>query len=190
VVRPGDYEVEVTYGCDPADAGGRYRLTAGSARLEAVTEPGGRSGVYVRRTAGTLRLEKGPATLTMEAVSIPGKVLMELHKLRLRRVADGTAGTLAVLYEGPGVEATSLPYSHTPILPMCVNFTLAQDQIGIVSERARPGARAGAGCRATRGCAPPPATTPSPPGRGRSSAAGCPPAPDTLATARAGAGGP
>jgi hypothetical protein len=88
VVRPGNYEVEVTYGCDPADAGGRYRLTAGSAKLEAVTEPGGRGSVYVRRTAGTFRLEKGPATLAMEAVSIPGKVLMEPHKLRLRRVPE------------------------------------------------------------------------------------------------------
>lgn len=86
VVKEGRYEVELTYGCAPEDAGGAYRITAGGAKLEGATQPAGRAGVYLRRTAGTLELRAGPSTLSMQAVTIPGRSLMELHKLRLRRL--------------------------------------------------------------------------------------------------------
>jgi arylsulfatase A-like enzyme len=85
VVRAGEYKVELTYGCDPPDAGGRYRISAGAARLDGLTEAGGRKDVYLRRTVGVLDLPKGETTLTLEAVSIPGRSLMELHRVRLLR---------------------------------------------------------------------------------------------------------
>jgi arylsulfatase A len=91
VVRAGRYEVELTYGCPPADAGGRFRLTAGGASLEGATQAGGGENVYVRRSAGFIELPKGPAVLRMEAVSIPGRALMELHELRLRLAAPAVS---------------------------------------------------------------------------------------------------
>jgi arylsulfatase A len=89
VTRPGRYAVELTYGCPPADAGGTYTLRAGPARLTAKTEPGGRNSVYLRRDVGELTLRPGPAVLRMEAVTVPGRALMELHKVRLRYLRTG-----------------------------------------------------------------------------------------------------
>lgn len=88
VVRPGRYRVELTYGCEPRDAGGRFRIRVGRATLEGRTEAGGRSGVYVPRIVGTLSLARGPAVFTMEAVTVPGRALMELHKVRLVRAEE------------------------------------------------------------------------------------------------------
>jgi hypothetical protein len=78
--------VELTDGCAREDAGGTYRISAGGATLQGTTQPGGRADVYLRHSAGALELRPGPATLTMQAVTIPGRSLMELHKLRLRRL--------------------------------------------------------------------------------------------------------
>jgi arylsulfatase A-like enzyme len=86
VTRAGRYEVELTYGCEPSDAGGKFRITCGKASLEGTTQAGGGTGVYVRRTAGIVDLARGQDVLTMQAVSIPGRSLMELHKIRLRRL--------------------------------------------------------------------------------------------------------
>jgi arylsulfatase A-like enzyme len=88
VTRAGRYAVELTYGCAAEDAGGRYRLSVGSAVLEGAAEAGGRENVYVRHSAGVLRLPAGEGALVMEAVTVPGRTLMELHKIRLRRL-DG-----------------------------------------------------------------------------------------------------
>lgn len=86
VVRDGRYEVVLEYGCLPSDAGGRYRLTLGQSTLEATTEAGGGPNAYVSRRAGVMKLKRGPGTLEMAAVTVPGKSLMELHRVWLRRL--------------------------------------------------------------------------------------------------------
>ncbi len=48
--------------------------------------PTPRSGQGVLTRAGIPDLIQGLATLTMEALAIPGRSLMELHKVRLRRL--------------------------------------------------------------------------------------------------------
>ena len=89
VVRSGRYAVEMEYGCPPLDAGGTYRLTVGKASLSGETVAGGRTDVTVPRgIVGTMRLRKGPGVLRLEAVTVPGRSLMELHRLYLRRVGD------------------------------------------------------------------------------------------------------
>jgi arylsulfatase A-like enzyme len=86
VTRAGRYELRAAYGCLPADAGGAFRVTCGPARLESRTEAGGGPAVYVRRVLGVLDLTPGKHQLRMEATAVPGRVLMELHKLHLKRL--------------------------------------------------------------------------------------------------------
>lgn len=86
VVRGGTYEVWLDYGCQPSEAGGSYRVSLGSARADLRTEPGGGPDTYVHRKVGELKLQPGPGAFRIEALRVPGKVLMELHKIRLRRV--------------------------------------------------------------------------------------------------------
>jgi hypothetical protein len=69
------------------DAGGTYRLTLGKASFTGETVAGGRTNATVPRgVVGTMRLANGRGVLRMEAVSVPGRSLMELHRLWLRRL--------------------------------------------------------------------------------------------------------
>jgi arylsulfatase A len=86
VVRDGRYEVVLEYGCRGEDAGGRYRISLGSSSLEAATEAGGGPNTYVTHRAGVIRLKRGPGTLEMTALRVPGQSLMELHRVWLRRL--------------------------------------------------------------------------------------------------------
>jgi hypothetical protein len=87
VVRAGRYELEVDYGCAPAAAGGRLRISAGGAGVELTTRPTGTANVFARARAGVLELPAGPLTLRAEvAAAPPAGELMRLNRLRLRRV--------------------------------------------------------------------------------------------------------
>ena len=86
VVEPGVYEVEATYGCDPADAGGRLRLSAGDSSLQATVDSTPSRTVYSRRPLGRLALHGDADELAAAVVETPGKELMTLNKLWLRRV--------------------------------------------------------------------------------------------------------
>jgi arylsulfatase A len=85
VADAGDYEVVVAYGCDPADAGGSLRLSVGGQRLDIPVEATPSRHVFEKRTLGRLRLEAGPAELRAEVLHAPGKELMTLNRLWLRR---------------------------------------------------------------------------------------------------------
>ncbi len=86
VLHPGRYEITLSYGCDPADAGGRYRLKIGSASLEGTVEPTAGRALFEKHPAGTLTLAKGPAKLEFTALAIKGKELMALNRIWLRKV--------------------------------------------------------------------------------------------------------
>ncbi len=86
VTRPGRYEVTLEYGCAPADAGSRYRITAGGARIEGTVEPTAGREVFRPFVAGALQLGKGPAVFEMKPLAIEGRELMALHKIWLRRI--------------------------------------------------------------------------------------------------------
>jgi len=87
VVRAGRYEVTLSYGCDPADAGGRFRLKAGSATLEGTVEPTAGRALFEKRTAGVLSLPKGPTKLEVTALAVKGKELMALNRIWLRSLS-------------------------------------------------------------------------------------------------------
>ena len=85
VARAGRYELEVDYGCAPAAAGGRLRLTAGGSGVELTTWPTATANVFRRAAAGVLMLPAGPLTLRAEvAAAPPAGELMRLNRVRLR----------------------------------------------------------------------------------------------------------
>lgn len=103
VVREGSYDVEIAYACPPEDGGSMIRIHAGSKSLESKI-PGApiheiplphrdeagktryRNREWSVLKAGTLHLEKGPATLYIEAVSKPGSQVMDFKHVRLTRL--------------------------------------------------------------------------------------------------------
>jgi arylsulfatase A len=103
VVRDGRYSVTLSYVCREADAGARIRVLAGDAKLEAVTRATpirlvpspdrvAREEVYEMEwhdlPVGNVRLEKGAALLTVDALTKPGDEVMQLKSVRLERLNE------------------------------------------------------------------------------------------------------
>jgi arylsulfatase A len=102
VARAGSFEVELAYACAAEEAGSKIRLSAGTNSVEAIVaaapadhiplphRDGGRN-TYVNRNwgklnLGQLHLDQGPITLSIEALSRPGKEILELKHVQLKRV--------------------------------------------------------------------------------------------------------
>lgn len=102
VAHAGAYDLELRYACAAADAGAKIRVIVGGATLEATApaalapvvplphrdQPGHQR--YVNRQWGTLavgrlNLPAGRSTLSIEALSCPGKQVLELKGLVLQR---------------------------------------------------------------------------------------------------------
>ena len=101
VATTGRYEVVVYYTCGEADVGSRVELSFNGGRVEGrVTEPhdpplrgaendrvgrGGESYVkdFKPLRLGTVRLEKGRGALTLRAVEVPGKQVMDVRAVVL-----------------------------------------------------------------------------------------------------------
>ncbi len=100
-VTAGDYEIEIALACPPADAGSRLRISVGSESFETVVpaapareiplphrdEEGSaryRSRDWTTLKAGTLKLPKGPAKLTLEPLTMPGTQVMDLKQVKLK----------------------------------------------------------------------------------------------------------
>ena len=88
VGRAGRYEVILQYGCSVADAGSRIRIASGGARVEFVVEPTSAVDVWRTQGIGFLDLKRGLSTMEIRILSKPGKSVMDLHEVRLRRVGD------------------------------------------------------------------------------------------------------
>ncbi|MCZ6515376.1 MAG: arylsulfatase [Acidobacteria bacterium] len=86
VMKKGTYEVTLSYGCSREDAGSKFLVTVGKARLRGVVEATAGSRVFATRRLGTLRLAPGPAFLEIKPVTLAGRELMNLHKIWLRRL--------------------------------------------------------------------------------------------------------
>ena len=89
VTRPGNYEVRLSYGSHPADAGSAFRVSVGDAHVDAKVRATAGREVFRPQRVGTLRLDRpGPATLEIKPLDLKGRELMVLHKVWLRRVGD------------------------------------------------------------------------------------------------------
>ena len=100
VVTADDYEIEIALACPSADAGSRLRISVGSESIETVVpaapapeiplphrdEAGSaryRNREWFTLKAGTLRLPKGPAKLTIEPLTMPGTQVMDFKHVKL-----------------------------------------------------------------------------------------------------------
>ncbi|MEZ5356164.1 MAG: sulfatase-like hydrolase/transferase [Bryobacteraceae bacterium] len=72
VLTAGRYEVALVYGCDPESAGGRVRIEAGGAALEAEVEPTPGRNIFAEHRAGVVTLAKGPAVLRASVAAASG----------------------------------------------------------------------------------------------------------------------
>jgi arylsulfatase A-like enzyme len=97
----GTYDVEILYTCPMRDAGSRIELEFNGAKLTGKVAPGWDPPLYtnqdtIQRPAGesrmkefrslalgTIRLKKGRGLLTLQALEIPGKSVMDLRQLNL-----------------------------------------------------------------------------------------------------------
>ncbi|HTM47131.1 MAG TPA: arylsulfatase [Bryobacteraceae bacterium] len=85
-VKAGEYEVTLSYGCLPENAGGKFRITASGSTLEGAVQATPDRNLFLRRRVGTIHLRQGPAILKFEVVSAPRGELMALNRIWLRRL--------------------------------------------------------------------------------------------------------
>ena len=86
VLEKGRYVVVLRYGCRPVDAGGVLRISSGQSSLQYKVRPTTTADQFERFRAGELMLEKGESILKAEVISAPGRELMRLNQLYLKRV--------------------------------------------------------------------------------------------------------
>lgn len=97
----GTYQVELLYTCPVADAGSEIQLEFNGSTLSGKVAPGWDPPLYtnqdtIKRPAmesqmkdfrtlklGSIRLEKGRGLLTLKAISIPGRSVMDLRQINL-----------------------------------------------------------------------------------------------------------
>ncbi len=103
VLTAGDYDVEMLYTCPLPDAGAEIELSFQNAKLTTKVQPGWDPPLYTNQdtiprplaesrmkefrplAAGSIRLEKGCALLTLRALNVPGKSVMDLRQINLTR---------------------------------------------------------------------------------------------------------
>jgi arylsulfatase A-like enzyme len=98
VATAGDYDIELALACPPSDAGSRLRISVGTESFETVIPAAlareiplphrdekaqYRSREWTTLKAGTLKLPKGPAKLTLEPLTMPGTQVMDLKQVKL-----------------------------------------------------------------------------------------------------------
>jgi hypothetical protein len=101
VATTGTYAVDIQYTCPESDAGSTVQISFGSSKLEGKVTPGWDPPLYsnqdtIPRPAaesrmkefrplhlGTIKLEKGRDTLTLQALHIPGKHVMDVRAVVL-----------------------------------------------------------------------------------------------------------
>lgn len=103
VVKAGNYEVTLRYLCPQADGGSKIRVSIGAANLEATVPGAPVTGIplphraekegktytnmeWAMLKAGRVQLPKGPARLTVKALSMPRTQVMDLKGVILQRV--------------------------------------------------------------------------------------------------------
>ncbi|MEO2022108.1 MAG: sulfatase-like hydrolase/transferase, partial [Pirellulaceae bacterium] len=86
VLQPGPYIIQLRYGCRPLDAGGVLRISCGQSSFDYTVRATTTADQFERFRAGELVLKKGEAVLRAEVVSSPGRELMRLNQVYLKRI--------------------------------------------------------------------------------------------------------
>jgi hypothetical protein len=103
-VTSGKYEVTIDYTCPLPDAGSTIELRHGDSSLKGKVEPGWDPPLYTNQDTlprphgesqmkefrtlnlGTIELKQGEAPLTLQAIDIPGKSVMDVRRVTLTLV--------------------------------------------------------------------------------------------------------
>ncbi|MFT5467440.1 MAG: arylsulfatase A-like enzyme [Verrucomicrobiales bacterium] len=85
VVKGGVYEIELEYGCRPADAGGLLTIDVGENQIQFRPTATPTANVFKRVKIGEVELQAGEQLLTAECHEAAGTELMRLNKIWLRR---------------------------------------------------------------------------------------------------------
>jgi arylsulfatase A len=80
----GEYDVEILQGCGDGSGGAEVELRVGDSALTFIVEETGHFQRFVPRQVGTLKLSKGPQTLTVRAKSKPNAAVMDLRRVTFR----------------------------------------------------------------------------------------------------------
>ncbi len=86
VTRAGRYRVRLGYGCDRERAGGRWRLSIGTATLEGSVQATGGRNIFHEFDAGEISLSAGHKVLRMEVAKSRDRELMALNRISIERV--------------------------------------------------------------------------------------------------------
>jgi hypothetical protein len=104
VQTAGRYEVSIDYTCPLADAGATIELSFGESRLTGTVQPGWDPPLYTNQDTlprppgesqmkefrtlplGTLALDAGEGPLTLRALELPGKSVMDVRRVTLTLV--------------------------------------------------------------------------------------------------------
>ncbi|OGV63097.1 MAG: hypothetical protein A2283_14990 [Lentisphaerae bacterium RIFOXYA12_FULL_48_11] len=131
IAQAGDYEIEIAYGCPTADKGSRIRAGVGDVAVEAVVpaaeakeiplphrDEAGKSKYRNRDWAtlklGTLKLPKGPAKLTLEALTIPGTQVMDLKHVEMNLRPSHTNASIPKIKGAQAVQPPPPTFADVP----------------------------------------------------------------------------
>lgn len=88
VLQPGQYSVQLRYGCRPQAAGGVLEIAAGPSSLQHTVQATATADQFTRFPAGVLHLESGQQRLSVRILQATGDELMRLNAVYLQRL-DG-----------------------------------------------------------------------------------------------------
>ena len=84
-VAPGDYDVEIEFGCDRRSGGSTYRIVVGDQEVTGQVTETGSWDVYERQSLGEIHVDRaGEASLEVRPVTKPGMAVMNLRSITLR----------------------------------------------------------------------------------------------------------
>jgi hypothetical protein len=88
VAKPGTFDVELNYACDPK-SGGQITISAGSAKLNITIAPTKSWADFTVAKVGQLKLEKpGPVTVAIKPVKKQGEGVINLRSVVLKPAAQ------------------------------------------------------------------------------------------------------
>jgi arylsulfatase A len=84
VPKSGSYEIEVLQAAGKGSGGAEIEIAVGEQKTKLKIEETGHFQRFVPRTAGVMKLDAGPATLTVRALSKPGVAVMDLRRIVIK----------------------------------------------------------------------------------------------------------
>jgi arylsulfatase A-like enzyme len=86
VAHAGKYQVLMSYGCAPEDAGSNFVINAGNGQLSGVVQGTVGTNVFIKHLVGVIDMIRGPTHLEIRATTMNGKQLMALNRIWLYRL--------------------------------------------------------------------------------------------------------